>query len=49
MTAFLDFALLLRRLIVLSDPTRGTVRRIVAFQYNPDTLTHTLQVTSERL
>jgi hypothetical protein len=30
--------------IVLIDPTTGAVRRIVVLQYNPDTLTRTLQV-----
>lgn len=30
--------------IVLIDPTSGAVLRIIALQYNPDTLTRTLQV-----
>ena len=30
--------------IVLIDPTTAAVRRIIALQYNPDTLTRTLQV-----
>jgi hypothetical protein len=30
--------------IVLLDPTTGAVRRIIALQYNPDTLSRTLQV-----
>jgi hypothetical protein len=35
--------------IVLIDPNTGTVLRIIALQYNPDTLTRTLQIkgTSE--
>ena len=30
--------------IVLVDPDSGAVRRVIALQYNPDTLTRTLQV-----
>lgn len=30
--------------IVLIDPESGVVRRIIALQYNPDTLSRTLQV-----
>lgn len=30
--------------IVLIDPTSGAVQRIIALQYNPDTVTRTLQV-----
>src|SRR5512142_1967838 len=32
--------------IVLLDPTTGAVRRIITLQYNPDTLSRTLQVQS---
>lgn len=32
--------------IVLVDPTSGAVRRLIALQYNPDTLTRTLQPQS---
>src|SRR5205814_1388900 len=35
---------LLRGGIVLIDSDSGAVRRIIALQYNPDTLTRTLQV-----
>jgi hypothetical protein len=35
---------LLRSGIVLVDPTTGTVIRIIALQYNPDTLTRSLQI-----
>jgi len=30
--------------IVLLDPTSGAIRRVIALQYNPDTLSRTLQV-----
>ncbi len=30
--------------IVLLDPSTGTVLRIITLQYNPDTLTRTLQM-----
>lgn len=30
--------------IVLVDPTSGAIRRVIALQYNPDTLTRTLAV-----
>lgn len=30
--------------IVLLDPTTGAIRRVIALQYNPDTLSRTLQV-----
>lgn len=33
---------LLRGGVVLLDPASGAVRRVIAFQYNPDTLTRTL-------
>ncbi len=35
---------LLKGGIVLIDPESGAVRRIIALQYNPDTLSRTLQV-----
>ena len=35
---------LLKGGLVLLDPVGGAVRRIIALQYNPDTLTRTLQV-----
>jgi hypothetical protein len=37
---------LLRGGIVLVDPDSGQVRRVIAMQYNPDTLTRTLQPQS---
>lgn len=44
MTTFPGSPRLLKGGIVLLDPTTGAVRRIIALQYNPDTLTRTLQV-----
>lgn len=35
---------LIRGGLVLTDPTTGAVLRVIALQYNPDTLTRTLQV-----
>jgi hypothetical protein len=35
---------LLKGGIVLLDPETGDVRRIVSLQYNPDTLTRSLQI-----
>ena len=35
---------LLRGGLVLIDPASGQVRRVIALQYNPDTLTRTLQI-----
>lgn len=43
MTTFPGSPRLLRSGIVLVDPQAGTVQRVVALQYNPDTLTRTLQ------
>jgi len=43
MTAFPDSPQLLRGGIVLVDPTSGVVLRVISLQYNPDTLTRTLQ------
>ena len=44
MTTFPGSPRLLKGGIVLLDPATGAVRRIIALQYNPDTLTRTLQV-----
>lgn len=44
MTTFPRSPRLIRGGIVLVDPASGQVRRIIALQYNPDTLTRTLQV-----
>ena len=46
MTTFPGSPRLLKGGIVLIDPTTGTVGRIIALQYNPDTLSRTLQVQS---
>jgi len=44
MTAFPGSPRLLKGGIVLIDDTTGTVQRIITLQYNPDTVTRTLQV-----
>jgi hypothetical protein len=44
MTTFPNSPRLLKGGIVLIDPTTGAVQRVIALQYNPDTLTRTLQV-----
>src|SRR5262245_4176852 len=44
MSTFPNSPRLLKGGIVLVDPESGHVRRIVALQYNPDTLSRTLQV-----
>lgn len=44
MTGFPGSPRLLKGGIVLLDPNTGTIGRIIALQYNPDTLTRTLQV-----
>ncbi len=44
MTTFPGSPRLLKGGIVLLDPTSGAVRRIVALQYNPDSISRTLQV-----
>lgn len=44
MTSFPNSPRLIKGGIVLVDPTTGAVRRVIALQYNPDTLTRTLQV-----
>ncbi len=43
MSTFPNSPLLLKGGIVLIDPTTGAIQRIIALQYNPDTLTRTLQ------
>jgi hypothetical protein len=44
MTTFPGSPRLLKGGIVLLDPQTGSVQRIIALQYNPDTLSRTLQV-----
>ena len=44
MSSFPNSPKLLKGGIVLIDAESGAVRRIIALQYNPDTLTRTLQV-----
>ena len=44
MSTFPNSPKLLKGGIVLIDPTTSAVRRIIALQYNPDTVTRTLQV-----
>jgi hypothetical protein len=44
MTTFPGSPRLLKGGIVLLDPLSGTVQRVIALQYNPDTLTRSLQV-----
>mgnify|MGYP001325803964 CR=1 FL=1 len=44
MTTFPNSPRLLKGGIVLMDPESGAVMRIIALQYNPDTLSRTLQV-----
>jgi|SRR5215510_3713370 len=44
MTAFPNSPRLLKGGIVLLDPDNGAVRRIIILQYNPDTLTRSLQI-----
>ncbi len=46
MSTFPGSPRLLRGGLVLIDPTTGAVLRIVALQYNPDTLTRSLQIKS---
>ena len=43
MTTFPNSPRLLRGGLVLLDPGTGQVKRVIALQYNPDTLTRTLQ------
>jgi hypothetical protein len=44
MTPFPGSPRLVKGGIVLIDPDNGAVRRIIALQYNPDTLSRTLQI-----
>jgi hypothetical protein len=44
MSTFPNSSRLLKAGIVLIDPASGTVQRIIKLQYNPDTLTRSLQV-----
>ena len=44
MTSFSRSPRLLRGGLALIDPATGQVQRIIALQYNPDTLTRTLQI-----
>jgi hypothetical protein len=44
MTAFPGSPRLIKGGIVLIDDTTGTVQRIITLQYNPDSVTRTLQV-----
>ena len=44
MSSFPGSPKLLRGGLVLIDPTTGAVLRIIALQYNPDTLTRSLQI-----
>ncbi len=44
MSTFPGSPRLLRGGLVLIDPTTGSVLRIIALQYNPDTLTRSYQV-----
>src|SRR6185503_4458267 len=44
MSSFPNSPYVLKGGIVLLDPTTAQVQRIIALQYNPDTLTRTLQV-----
>jgi hypothetical protein len=44
MTSYPRSPRLIKGGIVLLDPTTGAVRRVIALQYNPDTLSRTLQV-----
>src|SRR5262245_9274710 len=44
MSTFPGSPRLVRGGLVLIDPTTGTVLRIIALQYNPDTLTRSLQI-----
>lgn len=44
MTAFPGSPRLLRAGVVLIDPDSTAVKRVIAFQYNPDTLSRTFQV-----
>lgn len=43
MSAFSNAPRLIKGGLVLMDPASGAIRRVVSFQYNPDTLTRSLQ------
>lgn len=49
MSTFPNSPLLLKGGIVLIDPTTGAIQRIISLQYNPDTLTRTLQAQTVEL
>ncbi len=49
MTTFPNFPRLIKGGIVLLDPNTGTVQRIISLQYNPDSLTRTLQVHGAKI
>jgi hypothetical protein len=49
MSTFPNSPLLLKGGIVLIDPTTGAIQRIITLQYNPDTLTRTLQAQTVEL
>ena len=42
MTTFPNSPAVLKGGIVLLDPTTGAVRRVIALQYNPDSISRTL-------
>lgn len=46
MTTFPGSPRLIRGGIVLTDPTTGAVQRVITLQYNPDSVSRTLQVQS---
>jgi hypothetical protein len=46
MSAFPNSPLLLKGGIVLIDPTTAAIQRVITLQYNPDTLTRSLQAQS---
>jgi hypothetical protein len=46
MTTFPGSPRLIRGGIVLTDPTTGAIQRVITLQYNPDTVSRTLQVQS---
>ena len=48
MSAFPNSPRLLKGGLVMVDPDSGTVQRIIVLQYNPDSLTRTLQAQSVR-
>ena len=48
MATFPNSPRLLKGGLVVLDPDTGSVQRIVTLQYNPDTLTRTLQVQSRQ-